>query len=336
MATMTNKTFGWGIAVVTVLVILCIAQCVVLIVIASSPDGPLVLSDPPSANELIRLALNKTGLIATKEVAPLRAYSIGEILWIVALGGGIGGTVRALGSLVGYIARKELTLYWLCWYTLRPTQGPPLALTVMFLFKSGVLKELEGVPATSSIEMFYYGGIGFVVGLYSELVISRIEDLLERVFGAAKKPFIGRSASGSSVSPQSLLHACTESWSGTLAANGLTYVAKVATAYGKKLPTATNLRELFAGFSDPRTAGSFAAVTDGVSAQSLASVGRFVVGGFEDANNQGQVFIVIPGPKIPTAEMPLVASDGLPVSGGTIKTLVPEDKLGSVKYFEVI
>jgi hypothetical protein len=166
------------------------------------------------------------------------------LLILVAAAGFLGNMVHIATSFTAWVGTGNFKRSWLLWYFVKPFTASALALIVYFTFRAGFLSSSD---AGSNINIYGIMSIAALTGLFTEVVTSKLRDVLDVIF----KPNGGKATPALAVVP--VIFGATPVTLKALAANTITITGTdldkapltitmggtVIAATGKPTPTST-------------------------------------------------------------------------------------------------
>lgn len=124
-------------------------------------------------------------------IIPYHTYSIGPevgLLSVMVLSGVLGACVYSLYAIALHLGSYEdFDFSWTAWYLTRPWIGAGLAFGVYVLIRGGVLT----MGSIGSVSLLGLAGISVLVGLFTEQVMHKLNDLADTLFGPAPEDTSG-------------------------------------------------------------------------------------------------------------------------------------------------
>ncbi len=261
-----------------------------------------------------------------------------QLLIVATLAGTLGSLTRVLGSIAIYAGSGKMTSRWLPWYVLSPFQGGALGLGTTFVLKGGFLPNTVPEQSTHSLkEAYVFGAVAFLAGLFAELTMKKLQDVMYALFGPPQKlPDSLNNANDSAVSSlerkAKIIGECQKHIALCDQGDGGPFFISVATGLGIKglTPGQTGdaiLKQLASSSADWTRLENPDA---GKTIQSHAEEGRFIVGGIPagDNNGVGKLFVVVANDAYRLVDSPPV------VYGKTGATSIPNTiPVGKLQLF---
>ncbi|MCY2968801.1 MAG: hypothetical protein NT069_35105, partial [Planctomycetota bacterium] len=179
-------------------------------------------------------------LVCFFSAIPAEGPSTRQLLIVATLAGTLGSLTRVVGSIAIYAGAGKMTHRWLPWYVLAPFQGAALGLGVTFVLKGGFLPNTVPDQTTHSLkEAYVFGAIAFLVGLYVELTMKKLQDVMFALFGQPEKlpdslHNAGASAASSLERKAKIIGECQKQVALCDQGDGSPFVVAVATGLGIK------------------------------------------------------------------------------------------------------
>lgn len=101
-------------------------------------------------------------------------------LIMMALLGGLGGAVHALGSFTVYAGNRALVRSWVWWYLARAPVGAALAVVVYFVIRGGLIA--GNGPGVAALSPYGMGAFAALAGLSSEIATQKLREVFEVLF----------------------------------------------------------------------------------------------------------------------------------------------------------
>jgi hypothetical protein len=106
-----------------------------------------------------------------------------DLLWLVLLGGALGGFLHLAQSFSEYVGNSRLRRPWAWWYALRPFIGAVLALVFYAALRGGFLALSLGAPAKpAELNPFGLVSIAAIVGLFSRMATVKLGEVFDTLF----------------------------------------------------------------------------------------------------------------------------------------------------------
>jgi hypothetical protein len=103
-----------------------------------------------------------------------------RLLAVVVLTGALGGQVHVLRSFGWFVGNRQLKMSWLVRYIVTPFVAASLALVFYLAIRAGLSTAKSGAEITG---VYGYAAVAGLVGLFSDLALSSLKHLAERIFG---------------------------------------------------------------------------------------------------------------------------------------------------------
>jgi Na+-driven multidrug efflux pump len=152
-----------------------------------------MLSVWPGTTRELAMNMTTTRTITFMFLLPARVGP--ELLLAVTtvLAGFIGACVYSLYAIILHLSppKKDFDKNWTGWYVLRPIVGAGLALIVYVLIRGGLLSVGSNV---SNLNFLGFTGFSFIVGLFTEPTMHKLNDLADTMFGVTDEKTSGQEA----------------------------------------------------------------------------------------------------------------------------------------------